>query len=124
MLGLSAEYSDFRDEAYPSLIAPGVVLPDGAEEAVKRLVVAFDKSTSVCSKASARRFRKSESWTRPTVCDLTMSSAVEACTVNLPGVFSWRLPSRPSSVDSMSSKHPKLWREIKKWTQKVRGVIM
>lgn len=38
-------------------------------------------SRSLRSRASARRLRKSERWTRPTVCDLSKSSAVDACEV-------------------------------------------
>jgi hypothetical protein len=38
-------------------------------------------SRSFCSRTSARRLRKSESWTRPTVCVLRRSSAVRACGV-------------------------------------------
>lgn len=38
-------------------------------------------SRSFCSSASARRLRKSDRWTRPTVWDLRRSSAVEACDV-------------------------------------------
>ena len=34
-------------------------------------------SRSFCSSASARRFRKSERWTRPTVWDASRSAAVE-----------------------------------------------
>lgn len=32
-------------------------------------------SRSFCSRTSARRLRKSERWTRPTVCDFSKSSA-------------------------------------------------
>ena len=38
----------------------------------------FLASRSFCSSASARRLRKSERWTRPTVWDFRRSSAVEA----------------------------------------------
>ena len=38
-------------------------------------------SRSFCSSASARRFRKSERWTRPTVWDASRSAAVEAWVV-------------------------------------------
>lgn len=43
-------------------------------------------SRSFCSKTSARRLRKSERLTRPTVCDLRMSSAEVDCCVNARGV--------------------------------------
>lgn len=39
------------------------------------------RSFSFCSRASARRFRKSESATSPTVCVLSRSSAVLLCDV-------------------------------------------
>lgn len=49
----------------------GVVVPLAARVA----------SRETCSSASARLLRKSERWTRPTVCSLSRSSAVGACEV-------------------------------------------
>lgn len=46
-------------------------------------------SRSFCSKTSARRLRKSERWTRPTVCDLSRSSADAVWLVNERGVELW-----------------------------------
>jgi hypothetical protein len=46
-------------------------------------------SRSFCSRTSARRLRKSERWTRPTVCDLRRSSAEVVWLVNERGVELW-----------------------------------
>lgn len=43
-------------------------------------------SRSFCSRTSARRLRNSERWTKPTVCDLSKSSAEVAEFVNDRGV--------------------------------------
>lgn len=62
-------------ETYPS---------DGAATGVARPLPprkASCASRSFCSRASARRLRKSESATRPTVCVLRRSSAVLVCEV-------------------------------------------
>jgi hypothetical protein len=57
---------------HPSLTADGVAVP----EATLLPNNASCASLSFCSMASARRFLKSESATRPTVCVLRRSSAV------------------------------------------------
>lgn len=46
-------------------------------------------SRSFCSSTSARLLRKSERWTRPTVCDLRRSSAEAVWLVNDLGVELW-----------------------------------
>lgn len=46
-------------------------------------------SRSFCSRTSARRLRKSERWTRPTVCDLRSSSAEAVWLVKDLGVELW-----------------------------------
>ncbi|KAL8640384.1 MAG: hypothetical protein Q9228_002685 [Teloschistes exilis] len=65
-------------DIYPSL-DEGVPVPDAD---VKRPKLPPWASRSFCSRASARRFRKSVRWTRPTVWDLRRSSAVAAWEVN------------------------------------------
>ena len=62
----------------------GDEIPDAADDAgAKRPKLAElpCASRSFCSSASARRFRKSERWTRPTVWDASRSAAVEAWVV-------------------------------------------
>lgn len=72
-------------QAYPSVASPcdgdpvlvlGVNRPNDLSCA----------SRSFCSRTSARRLRNSERWTRPTVCDLSKSSADVAEFVNDRGV--------------------------------------
>ena len=62
----------------------GVEIPDADDDAgAKRpkLAAVPCASRSFCSSASARRFRKSERWTRPTVWDASRSAAVDAWVV-------------------------------------------
>ena len=62
----------------------GAEIPDAADDAgAKRpkLTAVPCASRSFCSSASARRFRKSERWTKPTVWDASRSAAVEAWVV-------------------------------------------
>ena len=69
------------DRTYPSIILFGVAAPDaeaGVDDGAKRPKLPPEASRSFCSSASARRLRKSERWTRPTVCDAKRSAAVEA----------------------------------------------
>jgi len=73
-------------ETYPSVISPaeGVALrelPDASRP--NDLSCA---SRSFCSRTSARRLRKSDRCTRPTVCDLSISSADTLWPVNDRGV--------------------------------------
>ena len=60
----------------------GVTVP-GVPRPLPPLCKASCASRSFCSSASARRFRKSERLTRPTVCVLRRSSAVLDWVVNL-----------------------------------------
>jgi hypothetical protein len=69
------EMSDVDRTTHPSLIPEGVAVPDPLRPPSS----ASCASLSFCSSASARRFRKSESATRPTVCVLSKSSAVLLC---------------------------------------------
>jgi len=71
------EMSDTDTTTHPSLIPEGVAVPDPLRPPRS----ASCASLSFCSSASARRFRKSESATRPTVCVLSKSSAVLLCDV-------------------------------------------
>ena len=69
------------DRTYPSITLFGVAAPDaeaGVDDGAKRPKLPPEASRSFCSSASARRLRKSERWTRPTVCDAKRSAAVEA----------------------------------------------
>ena len=76
------------------------------------------RSFSFCSRASARRLRKSESATRPTVCVLSRSSAVLLCDVKrglgveLPGVD---LPE--GGFDAMVRRGCQVWRVEEDWRE-------
>lgn len=74
------ECHEINQETYPSL---GVAAPDveAGVAVVKRPKLPPWASRSFCSSASARRLRKSDRWTRPTVWDFKRSSAVDACDV-------------------------------------------
>lgn len=75
------EHHGNSQETYPSL---GVTAPDveaGVVVVPKRPKLPPWASRSFCSSASARRLRKSDRCTRPTVWDLRRSSAVDACEV-------------------------------------------
>ena len=69
---LHAHVCWYLQTTYPSLGVP----PREVEPGVNR--PKLPASRSFCSSASARRLRKSERWTRPTVWDFSRSSAVEA----------------------------------------------
>ena len=74
-------YQDKNKQTYPSITLLGVAAPDaeaGVDDGAKRPKLPPEASRSFCSSASARRLRKSERWTRPTVCDARRSAAVEA----------------------------------------------
>ncbi len=58
---------------------PGADVDAGAKR--PKLAAVPCASRSFCSSASARRFRKSERWTSPTVWDASRSAAVEAWVV-------------------------------------------
>jgi hypothetical protein len=68
----AVEGSDMTRATHPSLIPEGVAVPDPPRPPRS----ASCASLSFCSSASARRLRKSESATRPTVWVLSKSSAV------------------------------------------------
>lgn len=74
------EHHGINQETYPSL---GVAAPDveAGVAVAKRPKLPPWASRSFCSSASARRLRKSDRWTRPTVWDFNRSSAVDACDV-------------------------------------------
>ena len=72
LISMQLKVSDRDRTTHPSLIPEGVAVPDPLRPPSSMSWA----SLSFCSSASARRFRKSESATRPTVCVLSKSSAV------------------------------------------------
>ena len=77
-LDISLDFPSLKPVTHPSLV--GVAAPD-ALPGVNLPRLRSCASRSFASRASARRLRKSERLTRPTVWDLRRSSAVEACEV-------------------------------------------
>lgn len=84
-----------KSSAYP-LAGVEVPEPPGVPALPNDLSCA---SRSFCSRASARRLRKSESWTRPTVCDLSRSSAVAFCDVKRAFVVWFGVEPRDAGSD-------------------------
>lgn len=100
-------------KTYPSVISPaeGVALrelPDASRPSDLSCA-----SRSFCSRTSARRLRKSDRCTRPTVCDLSISSADTVWPVNDRGV-EFRLSCSDDSISGGFVRRTSLRRSLDK----------
>ncbi len=78
-------------------LSAGVALPEVGALSLPRDLSCV--SLSLCSSSSARRLRNSESFTSPTVCDLSRSSVVEFCAVKRALAITLGVELREGEVD-------------------------